>query len=62
MEIEAVENESLPIESEITTETEVEVSRQTEVETETYVQLEVAAKMVDRSTRTIRKWLKTSSY
>ena len=60
MEIEAVENESLPIESENTTETEVEVSRQTEVETKTYVQLEVAAKMADRSTRTIRKWLKTS--
>jgi hypothetical protein len=30
------------------------------VETEDYVELEVAAKMADRSTRTIRKWLKTN--
>ena len=59
MEIESVENESLPIESNNGTETEVEVSKETEVETEEFVELEVAAKMADRSTRTIRKWLKT---
>ena len=59
MEIESVENESLPIESDNGTETEVEVSKETEVETREFVELEVAAKMADRSTRTIRKWLKT---
>ena len=59
MEIESVKNESLPIESDNGTETEVEVSKETEVETREFVELEVAAKMADRSTRTIRKWLKT---
>ena len=59
MEIESTENKNLPIESDNQTKTEMEVSKETEVETKEYVELDVAAKMSDRSTRTIRNWLKT---
>ena len=59
MVIESVEKEDLPIELEDSKQTEMELPIEKEVETEIYVELEVAAKMADRSTRTIRTWLKT---
>ena len=60
MVIESTDKEDLPIELEVSKQTEMELPIEKEVETEIYVELEVAAKMADRSTRTIRNWLKTN--